>query len=600
MTLCRRIDIETRALCKPMHESPKTSVVVNTYNRAAQVGKAIESVLSQSGVDLELVVVDDGSTDDTQAVIAALADVRMRCVRRSNRGLSASRNVGAREARGDWLLFLDDDDRLCESALQALLTAATDPSCRVVVGGVRFIDSDGRTLQERAPVSLDHALAGTFLISRTLFHEAGGYLEGMPCSHQTELFLRVRQVLGDRVGAISFVARPVVEVERRPAAGRPQRSPANAYFGGRWLAARHPDQYTTRQARATIETIAAVNAMRIGREADARRRFASAVRHDPLSPGRYLRLGGAIVAPIGRRIWLRQWDTAPGVQRPLDRVRRTADCNDPTAMLPLERDPSPGPDSLFLPWRYRENSLKSANDEGSPCWQEGLAGDLRDQAPIYKLAARLARTKGLVPVIDIGCGSGHNLVRYVGRVTNDFVGFDEPNGISIARQSFPNRTWVADDLDDEPFWDDVSCLKPQLVLCSDLVERVPDPRRLLSGIRHAVSDGGLALISTSDRSRLQPEATMGPPSNPRHIREWCAEEFSLLLESCGFEILRRVHRLPRAYSPTLPHVNGLVWRVPHRQPVPDRRSSMGFLVQAARDDRTAVATGQATSPPRSR
>jgi hypothetical protein len=142
---------------------------------------------------------------------------------------------------------------------------------------------------------------------------------------------------------------------------------------------------------------------------------------------------------------------------------------------------------------------------------------LRDQAPIYKLAARLARSKGLAPVVDIGCGPG-------------------------------------DRLDDLAVWEHVSRLKPQLVVCSNVVERLLDPRRLLSGIRYAVSEGGMALISTTDRSKHRPETAMGPPSDPHHIREWCAEEFALLLESCGFEILRIVHQ----------------------------RSSMAFLVETAR------------------
>jgi len=64
------------------------SVVVNTYNRAARVGEAIDSVLSQLGIDLELVVVDDGSTDDTQAVLAGMAHRRMRSVHQSNRLVS--------------------------------------------------------------------------------------------------------------------------------------------------------------------------------------------------------------------------------------------------------------------------------------------------------------------------------------------------------------------------------------------------------------------------------------------------------------------------------------------------------------------------------
>jgi hypothetical protein len=74
-----------------------------------------------------------------------------------------------------------------------------------------------------------------------------------------------------------------------------------------------------------------------------------------------------------------------------------------------------------------------------------------------------------------------------------------------------------------------------------MVQRVPDPRRLLSGIRHALGDAGLALVATPDRDRLHEPAT-GPPSNPRHIREWSAEEFAMLLESCDFDIVRIIRR----------------------------------------------------------
>jgi glycosyltransferase involved in cell wall biosynthesis len=453
---------------------PKVSVVLNTYNRAALVSTAVASVLSQSGVDFELVVVDDGSTDDTQAVLADISDVRMRCVHHSNRGLSASRNVGAREARGEWLLFLDDDDRLCEDALEALLASTAHPSCRIVIGGVRYVSPDGTSLQDRNPVSLSGALAGTFLISRALFHEAGGYLEGIPCSHQTELFLRVRQVLDDSERGASYLARPVVEVVRRPVSGRPEQSPAKTYFGARWLLARHPDQYADHRERATLETIAAVNGMRIGRKAEARRRFVSAIRHDPLSPKRYVRLAGAVASPIGRRIWLRQWEAAPKAQRPLE-----------------------GVDSLFMPWRYRENPTASCDDDGR--------NDSRTGAPFHNLVARLVRAQGLTRVVDLGA----------------------PRGT---------------DLEDETLWNGVVSRKPDLVICSHLVERVFEPRRLLSGIRRAISESGAALIVTVDRSRLGAEAALGPPTDPRHIREWSADEFGLLLESCGFEIIRIAHR----------------------------------------------------------
>jgi hypothetical protein len=466
----------------------RVSVVVNTYNRAAQVGNAIQSVLSQTEADLELIVVDDGSSDDTPAVLADVTDPRMRCIRQTNRGLSASRNVGARAARGQWLLFLDDDDRLCAGALEALLTAATGPACRVVVGGVRFVDRTGHLLQERAPSSSSVPLAGSFLIDRHLFHEAGGYLEGIPCSHQTEMFVRVNRILDERKGSISYVTQPVVQIERRPAAGRPEQSPAHTYFGARWLLARHPEHYGGGRSRADLETLAGVNAMRIRREAEAPRRLLSAIRHDPLAPRRYARLAGAVVRPVGRRLWLRQWDTAPETPRLLDRAG-----------------------SLFTPWRYHENPLPTRGDRDAT----------GEQTPLRRYAARFARARNLTPVVDI-----------------------------------PG---------DEVAWDEILTRRPKLIVCCDVVQCTSDPRRLLSGIRRALGEDGMALISTVDRDRLGPAAAMGPPTDPRHIRQWSADGFGLLLESCGFDIIRVVRRTPR-------------------------RSVMGFLVRAAQKDPGRVFT----------
>jgi glycosyltransferase involved in cell wall biosynthesis len=85
------------------------SVVIATHNRAAQVAEAIESVLAQSVKVREIVVVDDGSTDDTPQQLSRYGS-RIRTIYQTGRGASAARNHGIRESRGNWIAFLDDDD----------------------------------------------------------------------------------------------------------------------------------------------------------------------------------------------------------------------------------------------------------------------------------------------------------------------------------------------------------------------------------------------------------------------------------------------------------------------------------------------------------
>lgn len=88
---------------------PHISVVIPTYNRAGFVAGALESVLAQTEDDYEVIVVDDGSTDNTQDVLKPYMD-KIRYVRQNNAGVSSARNTGIQEAKGQWIAFLDSDD----------------------------------------------------------------------------------------------------------------------------------------------------------------------------------------------------------------------------------------------------------------------------------------------------------------------------------------------------------------------------------------------------------------------------------------------------------------------------------------------------------
>src|ERR671916_3003782 len=97
----------------------KVSVVIPCYNQAHFLGEAIESVLSQTYEEFELIVVDDGSKDDTEELASSYAaeDARVRLIRQQNRGLAGARNRGLSESSGEYVVFLDSDDRLLEEAL---------------------------------------------------------------------------------------------------------------------------------------------------------------------------------------------------------------------------------------------------------------------------------------------------------------------------------------------------------------------------------------------------------------------------------------------------------------------------------------------------
>lgn len=125
---------------------PFFSVVIPVYNRADLIGATLQSVLSQSEQDFEIVVVDDGSKDDPEAVVRAIADPRIVFIRQENKGGGAARNTGIDAARGLFIAFLDSDDRYLPqhlAAMRALLEGTTQTGAYA-----RFIvdRGQGRTL----------------------------------------------------------------------------------------------------------------------------------------------------------------------------------------------------------------------------------------------------------------------------------------------------------------------------------------------------------------------------------------------------------------------------------------------------------------------
>src|SRR5262245_22080838 len=129
---------------------PRVSVVIPTFNRAGFVREAIESVLAQTFGDWELIVIDDGSTDDTASVVAAFGDPRIRYIRQENRGEGRARNAGLAVATGEWVSFLDSDDRMLPDNLAALIAVSdARPEIDVAYGWYFFMDHNGEPTPNR-------------------------------------------------------------------------------------------------------------------------------------------------------------------------------------------------------------------------------------------------------------------------------------------------------------------------------------------------------------------------------------------------------------------------------------------------------------------
>jgi glycosyltransferase involved in cell wall biosynthesis len=183
--------------------TPLVSVVIPCYGHAHFLPEAITSVLSQTHANVEVVVVDDGSQDNVVAVVAQYPGVRL--VRQENRGLAAARNTGIRESNGEFLVFLDADDMLTSTAVEAGLDCFDrHPDCQLVMGRFRSVDWD-RQLQwwspRELPASVDHyasLLSGDYagppaicMYRRFALETLGGFDEAVPAAADYDLSLRV-------------------------------------------------------------------------------------------------------------------------------------------------------------------------------------------------------------------------------------------------------------------------------------------------------------------------------------------------------------------------------------------------------------------------
>ena len=175
-----------------MTPDPKVSVVIPTYNRAALLPRAVNSVLAQTFTDFELIILDDASPDRTPQVAAAFSDHRVRHVRHDrNRGLAGARNTGVAQSRGRYVAFLDDDDEFLPQKLERQVRALDDAPPQVGMAYVQaeYVGPDGqveRTLRHTAEgdlfnqvlaLDLGFSLGSTAMFRANIFPEIGGFDE---------------------------------------------------------------------------------------------------------------------------------------------------------------------------------------------------------------------------------------------------------------------------------------------------------------------------------------------------------------------------------------------------------------------------------------
>lgn len=188
--------------------APLFSVILPTHNRAASLARAIRSVLDQTLKDLELIIVDDGSTDGTAELLRNYTGQdSIRIITSQQRGAAAARNLGAREARGAYLAFQDSDDEWMPRKLElaAAVLRESGPETAGVYGDMIQILPDGQRVEFKAPTVVQGRLIDdatedyqvlrigiqAAVIKRECFEATCGFDEALPRYIDMELFARL-------------------------------------------------------------------------------------------------------------------------------------------------------------------------------------------------------------------------------------------------------------------------------------------------------------------------------------------------------------------------------------------------------------------------
>lgn len=192
---------------------PLVSVILPVYNGEAFVAEAVATIVQQAYQPLEILVIDDGSTDNTAAIIQALG-AAVHYIYRPNGGPAAARNTGLALAQGEFIAFLDADDLWTDNSLTVQLAClAAHPTAGIALGRLQVlqqqIDATGITAFQPWSTPRHLLILQCALVRRTVFDRLGYFDESYFCTDDIDWFLRAREA------GISIVTHPVTTVSVR-------------------------------------------------------------------------------------------------------------------------------------------------------------------------------------------------------------------------------------------------------------------------------------------------------------------------------------------------------------------------------------------------
>ncbi len=288
------------------------SIIIPTYNRAHFIHRAIESVLNQTYEDWELIIVDDGSTDNTETVVHEFScDQRIKYLQKKKSGATHSRNVGVEKSTGDFITFLDSDDEAKPNWLESFFFKINQ-GAEIACCGFEYYDHMGNIINEILPGNLGNLYGnkigrfsngGVFILRKELFTHIGGYDVNLRSGQNSEMALRLVKVLDEKKIEICSIFEPLLKVHIHK--GQKIRNDHDAIIDGTlYTLEKHLDLFKNNPAIfSNYLSIAAVSAIRSDKIKLAQDLFFKAWMLQPKRLKSILRWMISLIPVINKNFW---------------------------------------------------------------------------------------------------------------------------------------------------------------------------------------------------------------------------------------------------------------------------------------------------------
>lgn len=273
---------------------PNFSVIIPTYNRSATLSRAIQSVLVQTLPAWEIIVVDDGSSDDTRELAKTFPQVRYHY--QVNEGVCAARNKGAEIATGDWLIFLDSDDELELDSLKSFgIELQCNPSIKVLQASYTLEDSGNLTIR-KVTTGTTGFVSGSFVIKKEVFQLLGGYDFRLKFAENTELQFRLSE------NSIPVNKSDFLSFKYHRSSNEGSKNLQNMLDSLRLILIKHEDFLSAHVKHLYHQNIGVIE-MRFGRFESARKHLWTSWKFKPKKISTLLRIGLAYFPPLAKKIY---------------------------------------------------------------------------------------------------------------------------------------------------------------------------------------------------------------------------------------------------------------------------------------------------------